>query len=139
MIGLWFCGLREPQPHSFFKSQPKKPELAKSQDQPGLQVAPIHPHQVDMPKKEVTDTKAADKLEILEEIFQTKNDNDPRLDQEFNQLTPKAKEALEEKYRQLTPESRNERGTIVFLLGKNLSSEEDFKFLREVVSEKRCW
>ena len=78
------------------------------------------------------------KLKILDEIFQSKNDNDPRLDLEFNQISQETKEALEKKYNELHLESRNERGTIVFLVGKSLSSEKDFQFLRQVLAEAPC-
>lgn len=36
------------------------------------------------------------------------------------------------------PESRNDRGTIVFLLGRNLSENSDFSFLDLVLSEDLC-
>ena len=73
--------------------------------------------------------ETARKIQILNEIFQSKNDNDPRLDRDFNQLTLEEKQALEQQYDQLSTESRNERGTIVFLIGKNLSTQKDFDFL----------
>jgi hypothetical protein len=82
--------------------------------------------------------EAEKKIKILEEIFQSKNDNDPRLDQEFNQLSDADKAALEKKYTELKQESRNERGTIVFLIGKTLNSEKDFDFMKKVLSEAPC-
>jgi hypothetical protein len=35
-------------------------------------------------------------------------------------------------------EARNERGTIVFLLGRNITSPEDLAFLRNVLAETPC-
>jgi hypothetical protein len=79
------------------------------------------------------------KLEILEEILKTKNDNDPRLDKEFKNLSNGAKELLREKYTALPAEKRNEKGTVVFLLGKNLKEADDFRFLEKVLSEPPCY
>lgn len=82
--------------------------------------------------------QASNKLKTLEEIFLSKNDNDPRLDRDFNDLTSETKSLLRQKYRELPPERRNERGTIVYLLGKNLSSARDWAFMRGVVAEPPC-
>jgi hypothetical protein len=78
------------------------------------------------------------KLRVLEQVLLSKNDNDPRLDREFGDLTEGAKELFRERYRSLAPESRNERGTIVFLLGRNLSSVRDFAFFETVFQESPC-
>ena len=79
-----------------------------------------------------------DPLRTLEAILQSRNDNDPRLDTDFNTLSVEARRLFRERYRQIAPERRNERGTIVYLLGKNLRDDEDWAFLREVVSEPPC-
>lgn len=79
-----------------------------------------------------------DKAALLDEILLSRNDNDPRLDSAFNTLTPATRRLFREKYRALPPESRNQRGTIVHLLGKNLDAPEDWAFLREVVGEPPC-
>ncbi|MFA6316262.1 MAG: hypothetical protein WC943_02500 [Elusimicrobiota bacterium] len=78
------------------------------------------------------------KLRTLSEILLSRNDNDPRLDRDFNDLSPAAKELFRRMYRELPEERRNERGTIVFLLGRNLSSPEDWAFLRSVATEPPC-
>lgn len=88
------------------------------------------------PLSEAAET--ARKIQILNEIFRTKNDNDPRLDQEFNHLSSDTKQALEQEYGSLHTESRNERGTIVFLIGRNLASREDFDFFHQVIAEPPC-
>jgi hypothetical protein len=85
-----------------------------------------------------SDPEARAKLGLLEEILRSRNDNDPRLDSAFNALSPSSKALFREKYRSLPPESRNERGTIVFLLGENASSDADWAFLREVAAEPPC-
>lgn len=77
-------------------------------------------------------------VKILDEVFQAHNDNDPRLDRELKVITPEAREVFQIKYRQLPPEKRNERGTLVFLLGRNLENPSDFAFFREVLSEPPC-
>jgi hypothetical protein len=75
---------------------------------------------------------------ILNQILASKNDNDPRLDTDFRNLAPGTKDLLEEKYKSLPMESRNERGTIVFLIGRELNRPEDFRFLEEVGQEPVC-
>jgi hypothetical protein len=84
------------------------------------------------------DPEARAKLAVLEEILRSRNDNDPRLDREFNSLSTAAKSLFREKYRALPPEALNERGTIVFLLGRNLGAEQDWAFLRDVAGEPPC-
>lgn len=85
------------------------------------------------------ESEEATKLKILDEVLTSKNDNDPRLDKEFNNLSPEIKGLFREKYANLPAEKRNERGTIVFLLGRNLKDTEDFRFLETVVSEPPCY
>ncbi|MDD4005202.1 MAG: hypothetical protein PHW69_08380 [Elusimicrobiaceae bacterium] len=79
----------------------------------------------------------ARKLAVLDEILQSRNDNDPRLDTGFNEMSSDLRAALRLKYRQLPLEQRNERGTIVYLLGRN-AGPADWRFFREVVSERPC-
>ncbi len=100
-----------------------------------IQTSVIVPSQNDIQSEKVETLR---KLQILKEIFTSKNDNDPRLDQDLKELTPHTKQALEEKYNSLHTELRNERGTLVFLIGRNLNSKEDFDFFRKVVSEAPC-
>lgn len=77
-------------------------------------------------------------LETLEEILASRNDNDPRLDTAFNDLSEQDRRLFRVLYRGIAPERRNERGTIVYLLGKNPRTDEDWDFLREVVREPAC-
>lgn len=78
------------------------------------------------------------KLQILNEIFASKNDNDPRLDSEFKNLSPEMKEALVSSYKTMPKESLNERGTVVFLLGQKIESEKDVEFFQELLQEAPC-
>lgn len=78
------------------------------------------------------------KLAELQEILDSKNDNDPRLDTDFKTLSEAEKKALQEKYLAYTPEKLNERGTLVFLLGRNIENEKDLKFMEYVLNEKPC-
>jgi hypothetical protein len=96
-------------------------------------------NQVNAPSETEADAPAvAAKVEVLEEILKSKNDNDPRLDTEFKTLSKPLKLALARKYNELKAESLNERGTIVFLLGRNLKSSQDFAFIKKVLSEHPC-
>ena len=83
-------------------------------------------------------TEARAKLQALEAILASRNDNDPRLDRDFNALSLEAKRLFRKKYQELPLEKRNERGIIVFLLGRNLRAAEDWAFLRGVVNEPPC-
>jgi len=79
--------------------------------------------------------------QILTQILASKNDNDKRLDTEFKNLSPGTKYLLKQKYAGLPAEARNERGTIVFLLGRDLANSgtvEDFKFFDQVGAEPPC-
>jgi hypothetical protein len=78
------------------------------------------------------------KLSVLFEILRSKNDNDPRLDSELRELTPNLKKAMEKKYYEVAVEKRNERGTIVFLVGRAISDKADVDFLKGVILEKAC-
>ena len=82
--------------------------------------------------------ETGEKNRILDEIFHTRNDNDPRLDTDFNDLSPETRRAFRKKYRALVPERRNDRGIILYLLGKNLRTVEDWAILREAVAEPPC-
>jgi hypothetical protein len=77
-------------------------------------------------------------MKALSEIFTSRNDNDPRIDTELKDFSPAMKHALATRYARITAEKRNEKGTIVFLLGREISSKEDVGFLKEVLLEKPC-
>jgi hypothetical protein len=86
----------------------------------------------------VSGSDARGKLATLEDILRSRNDNDPRLDRDFLGLSEEAKRLFREKYLTLAPERRNERGTVVYLLGKNLQTKDDWSFFRAVVAEPPC-
>ena len=74
----------------------------------------------------------------LDEILASRNDNDPRLDRDFLGLPDETKREFRAKYRAFARERLNERGTIVYLLGKNLTAPEDWDFFIEVAAEPPC-
>lgn len=78
------------------------------------------------------------KVTLLKSILETNNDNDPRLDSEFRNLSEEDKEALTSMYESMRPESLNDRGTIVFLMGREITRPEDAEFLKRVLSEEPC-
>jgi hypothetical protein len=81
---------------------------------------------------------AEQKVEMLESILSTKNDNDPRLDSEFKDLDAATKAKMRAFYAKLPPESLNQKGTVVFLIGRSLDSPEDAEFLLSVLQEPPC-
>ena len=78
-------------------------------------------------------------LHILNEILDSRDDNDPRLDRDLRILSPSSKILFKEKYHRLAAEKLNEKGTIVFLLGRNLQDKNDFTFFNDVLSEAPCY
>jgi hypothetical protein len=87
---------------------------------------------------ETADDPVRSKLKELEEILRARNDNDPRLDRDFHGLSSETKRLFRKKYGEIAAEKRNERGTIVYLLGMNLAAAEDWKFFGRVVLEPPC-
>ncbi|MFM6927842.1 MAG: hypothetical protein ACKOX6_05220 [Bdellovibrio sp.] len=81
-------------------------------------------------------TKA--QVQVLNEILTSKNDNDPRMDRDLKVLNKETKEAFKAHYKNLAAEKRNDRGTIIFLIGRNIDSKEDLNFLGEVINEPPC-
>lgn len=75
---------------------------------------------------------------VFESILKTKNDNDPRLDQDFKKLSSAFREALYQKYALLPAEDHSGRGLIVYLIAKDISSMEDMQFLKKVYQEAPC-
>ena len=92
------------------------------------------------PKSEAPKTQAAaqDKFAALDEILASGNDNDPRLDTAFNNLSQGDRRRLEAKCSSLPREKLNQRGTIVYLLGRDPQSASDWNFLSAVAAEKPC-
>lgn len=77
-------------------------------------------------------------VEVLNAVLSSHNDNDPRLDSELKVLSPEAKISFVKKYETVPAELRNDRGTIVFLLGRNLQTENDIAFMGKVLREEPC-
>jgi hypothetical protein len=71
-------------------------------------------------------------------VLESRNDNDQRLDKDLKVLSAGAKQLLRQRYEEFPPEGRNERGTIVFLVGRNLTEKSDIEFMEKVLSEAPC-
>lgn len=78
------------------------------------------------------------RLVELRRILASKNDNDPRLDKDFDALSPKDIADFKKEYAAIPRERRNERGTIVYLLGRNAKSAEDWGFIAQAAAEPPC-
>jgi hypothetical protein len=78
------------------------------------------------------------KVKVLAEILESGNDNDQRLDTDFRNLSVEDRRALRSYYGQMEAEDRNGRGTVVFLLGRNIKDAEDVEFFRSVLAEEPC-
>jgi hypothetical protein len=112
------------------------PALETSELSATLAVAPMHtPFAVPASVLTPTDQK---KLSALKEILESKNDNDPRMDTELANLSPELKKAMVSYYQQMPSEKRNDRGTVVFLISRKITSTEDVEFLKNVLMEEPC-
>lgn len=78
------------------------------------------------------------KIAVLDEILKSRNDNDPRLDSELKNLSGEVHRALIAKYNSMIPEDRNGRGTIAFLIARDLKSTDDLDFLQKIFQENPC-
>ncbi|MBI5595303.1 MAG: hypothetical protein HY928_04355 [Elusimicrobia bacterium] len=78
------------------------------------------------------------RLAALDAILAAKDDNDPRLDRDFERLSEATKQAFRRRYAELPREYRNERGTVVYLLGRNMTGPADWDFMRRVALEEPC-
>jgi hypothetical protein len=119
---------------------PQPPVTVKS-SVPTASGIPAKNQQAVQKQEELTkDLSAAEKKQwqIFTEVLLSKNDNDPRLDHELRHLSPTLKKALETQYSLLPDEKRNERGLVVFLVSRDLSSVEDLQFLESVYQESPC-
>ncbi|OFZ18070.1 MAG: hypothetical protein A2X94_02540 [Bdellovibrionales bacterium GWB1_55_8] len=79
------------------------------------------------------------KAQLLDQILASRNDNDPRMDTELRVLDQATKDLFRKKYRSMAAEKRNERGTVVFLIGRNITDENDLSFICEVLREPPCF
>ncbi len=75
---------------------------------------------------------------MIQEIMKSKNDNDPRLDKEFRDMTLAFHAELFHQYQTLPMESRNERGLIAFLIARDIKNSQDMEFLKSIYNEKPC-
>ncbi|MCM0607241.1 MAG: hypothetical protein KA715_14220 [Xanthomonadaceae bacterium] len=92
------------------------------------------PKQIQTKEKSYSDNK----LDILNQVLSAHDDNDMRLDTELKFLTTEEKRSFIDRYQALPFEDRNGRGTIVFLIGRNLTTQEDFKFISNIFLEPYC-
>lgn len=104
-----------------------------------VQLTPPAPTSVQQAKTEVTAEDPLQKKSVLlDTILASKNDNDPRLDTDFKNLNEDEKSLLQKKYAQRAKEKLNERGTLIFLLGRETDSYSDLTFIKQAVLEQPC-
>jgi hypothetical protein len=119
--------LSPPQPTNSLSSQPS----AHTTDA-------VKGAELSLPAHSPSEKELNRKVQILKEIFTAHNDNDPRLDQEFNRLTPEEKLGFEKLYLQLPAEKLNDRGILVLILARNLETAQDFDFMDRLFREPTC-
>ena len=106
---------------------------------PGV-IAPVEPARKEMNLEAPQGLSEADSKQwkTFQEVVLSRNDNDPRYDTELKTFSPKMHEALRKKYAEIPAENRNSRGTIVFLLARDLRTAADAEFLKSVYQEQPC-
>lgn len=142
-LGLLFLLIRAMTPDSSLKKNSDIPSAtlqAKDLDaQPSATPAtPPLPTSAVIGSQLPLDAKAEEQARILEEILRTNNDNDPRMDTALLVLSENAKVRFRQLYKTTRAEKRNDRGTIVFLLGRNINNAADLAFFAEVLNESPC-
>lgn len=138
--GMIFYAMRSLQPESGKTSSEEITSPTPEQTQVPVTTT-IPPNQDSTPTSDDTatnDPQTQKQLQILEEILASHNDNDPRMDHDLMVLSENTKSKFRDKYKSLPAEKRNDRGTIVFLLGRNMTSAADFDFMKDVLSEPPC-
>lgn len=78
------------------------------------------------------------KWEDLQEILVSRNDNDPRIDKEFKNLSDQMHRTLQAQYHEFPLENRNQRGLIAFLIARDLKDTDDLEFLKKIYQEAPC-
>lgn len=78
------------------------------------------------------------KVAVLNQVLADQSHNDVRVDQELSKLNQKERLDFRQKYRSLRPEALKDRGLIVYLLGRNIETQGDLEFLKEVLNERGC-
>lgn len=92
-----------------------------------IPAAPLHPNE-----------QVSAKVATLNKVLQDQADNDPRVDSELSNLNQKERLDFRAKYRSLPPEALKNRGLIVYLIGRNIETQGDLEFMREVLNERNC-
>ncbi|MBX9768166.1 MAG: hypothetical protein K2X47_12910 [Bdellovibrionales bacterium] len=82
--------------------------------------------------------RPSEKIQVLESILSQANDNDPRMDTILRNFSSAEKQELMLKYSQLEPELLNQRGTLVFLLGREIKDTSDAQFIEDVLQSEPC-
>lgn len=72
------------------------------------------------------------------EILNSKNDNDPRIDTSLKHMSQALHDVIIKKYQEIPPEQHNERGLVTFLISRDLQSAQDMEFIKSVYNEKPC-
>jgi hypothetical protein len=76
--------------------------------------------------------------QTFDAILKSKNDNDPRLDQDLKHQSAAVRNAMIEKYAQLAPEDKNGRGLIAYMISRDAQSAEDLQFMKSVFDQPPC-
>lgn len=151
MVGLLvYWMIKNKSEHSITGLKPSQIDFSESNKTTSLEGRPLNdeilvsatsslkPNENQLASPKFSQVKDQNLWKTFEEIIQTKNDNDPRLDQDFKNLSLEFKQALMQKYNSFALENRNDRGFVVYLIARNLQTTEDIQFLKSVYEETPC-
>jgi hypothetical protein len=76
------------------------------------------------------------KIVVLQELMDSKNERDPRIEKDLSDLSPEVKSVVETLYTETPASQTQERGMIVLVLGRQITQKADIDFLKQVLMEK---
>jgi len=139
--GLFFVKGRKATPEKISQLKPSQLDFTQgNQIQEAKPVGPAVKTEIPQKVEQVGSLAGEDqkKWKSFIEILRSKNDNDPRIDQELKDLSPEMHLKLREAYQTLPKEDRNGRGLVAFLISRDLKTVEDAEFLKTIYQESPC-
>jgi hypothetical protein len=139
IAGLFYFQRSTRSEQSSPRLKPSQMDFSKSNQLPAAPLQkPTTQQQVELSQANPLKAEDEKKWKAFEEILNSKNDNDPRVDEELRHLSPQMHDNLRKAYSHLPPENRNGRGFIAFLIARDLKDSNDVQFLQEIYQEPPC-
>lgn len=142
LAGLFYFRTKHEEAPIEARLKPSQMDFSKSNQLPGpttsTTLADSKTTKIELKKTGELSEADQKKWTVFEEILNSKNDNDPRVDQELRHLSPEMHQNLRAAYSGLPAENRNGRGFIAFLVARDLKDVQDVQFIKEIFQESPC-